>query len=289
MPCTWAAERRDAMRVAAHLHIPFRTIDASREYKKHVIDYLVSEYRAGRTPNPDILCNKEIKFGVFYREALAHGVDAIATGHYRSGDKDQSYFLWAVPREALAKTLFPVWHYTKEYVRALARKWDLPVAEKKDSQGICFLGSISVEEFLLKEFGQQVGDARTPEGVYVGKHTGVLLHTIGERVALTDALEQGPWFVESKDVERNILIVGHSRSVAKERARERVSFTSPNWIQHPEGDVEAQYRYRGSMLRGHIEGNTFVSDLPLPEMPSAGQSIVFYQEGELVGGGSITE
>src|SRR5450759_653042 len=104
MPCTWAEERRDAMRVAARLHIPFRTLDASAEYKKHVIDYLLAEYRAGRTPNPDVMCNKEVKFGAFYRYAMASGADAIAMGHYRSGEKDQSYFLWVVPKDHLNET-----------------------------------------------------------------------------------------------------------------------------------------------------------------------------------------
>jgi len=142
MPCTWAAERRDAMLVAARLHIPFETCDARAEYKKEVIDYLLSEYRAGRTPNPDVMCNKEVKFGAFYRFAKAAGADAIAMGHYRSGEKDQSYFLWAVPKDILNATLFPVGKYAKEEVRALAKQFDLPVAEKKDSQGICFLGSV---------------------------------------------------------------------------------------------------------------------------------------------------
>jgi tRNA-uridine 2-sulfurtransferase len=288
MPCTWAAERRDAMRVAAHLHIPFRTIDASREYKQHVIDYLVAEYRAGRTPNPDILCNKEIKFGVFYREAVAAGADYIATGHYRSGEKDQSYFLWAVPREALAKTLFPVGQYEKERVRALARKWDLPVWEKKDSQGICFLGPISVEEFLEKEFGRAPGEAQTEGGMYAGKHQGALLSTIGERVALTDG-EPGPWFVRAKDVEKNLLIVDHSRVLPVERASRNISFSSPNWLREPVGKVEAQYRYRGAKLLGRIENGVFISDTPLLETPSPGQSLVFYKEGELIGGGSIRE
>src|SRR3989344_6303972 len=153
MPCTWAAERRDAMRVAAHLHIPYLTLDASVEYKKSVIDYLIAEYRAGRTPNPDVMCNREVKFGAFYRFAKEHGADAIATGHYRAGEKDQSYFLWAVPKDILNATLFPVGKMEKIEVRKLAKKFNLPVAKKKDSQGICFLGSVSVKEFLEQEFG----------------------------------------------------------------------------------------------------------------------------------------
>ena len=166
MPCTWAEERRDAMRIVARLRIPFRTLDASEEYKRSVIDYLIAEYRAGRTPNPDVMCNREVKFGAFYRYAMASGADAIAMGHYRSGDKDQSYFLWAVPKDILNATIFPVGNYEKEKVRALAKKFNLPVAEKKDSQGICFLGSVSVKEFLEKELGTD---------------NPALLYTIGQR------------------------------------------------------------------------------------------------------------
>src|SRR3989344_5514845 len=153
MPCTWAAERRDAMRVAVRLRIPFRTFDASVEYKKEVIDYLLAEYRAGRTPNPDVMCNREVKFGAFYRYAMSEGADAIAMGHYRSGEKDQSYFLWAVPKDVLNATIFPVGNLEKSEVRKLAKKFNIPVAEKKDSQGVCFLGSVSVKEFLEKELG----------------------------------------------------------------------------------------------------------------------------------------
>ena len=157
MPCTWAAERRDAMRVAARLHIPFLTLDASAEYKKSVIDYLLAEYRAGRTPNPDVMCNKEVKFGAFYRFAKERGADAIAMGHYRAGEKDQSYFLWAVPKEILESAIFPVGNMQKENVRALAKKFNVPVAEKKDSQGICFLGKINYSEFIRRYVGEKRG------------------------------------------------------------------------------------------------------------------------------------
>jgi len=153
MPCTWQEDRRDAMRVAAHLGIPFYTLDASAEYKKSVIDYLLAEYAAGRTPNPDVMCNREVKFGAFYKFAMEKGADFIATGHYLTGEKDQRYFLWAVPKEVLAKTLFPVGHMEKSGVRKLARKFKLPVAKKKDSQGVCFLGPISMKEFLMDELG----------------------------------------------------------------------------------------------------------------------------------------
>lgn len=273
MPCTWANERRDAMRVAARLHIPFYTLDASAEYKKSVIDYLIAEYRAGRTPNPDVMCNKEVKFGAFYRYAMAEGADAIATGHYRSGEKDQSYFLWAVPKNILAATLFPVGNCEKKRVRALARKFNLPVALKKDSQGVCFLGVVSVKEFLEKELGD---------------NNPALLYTIGQRVG-SDGLpseasaKEGPWYVVGKDVEKKEIMISKTRASAVQK----IPFTDANWFTEPTGVLEAQYRYRGPRVQGHIEKNHFVSVVPLPEIPAPGQSIVLYHGGELVGGGII--
>ncbi|OGG83534.1 hypothetical protein A3I46_03065 [Candidatus Kaiserbacteria bacterium RIFCSPLOWO2_02_FULL_54_13] len=261
MPCTWAEERRDAMRVAARLHIPFRTFDASVEYKKGVIDYLLAEYRAGRTPNTDVMCNREVKFGAFYRFAKAQGADAIATGHYRSGGKDQSYFLWAVPKDILDTVIFPVGNMEKDEVRALAKKYNLPVAEKKDSQGICFLGSVSVEEFLKKELGDD---------------NPALLYTIGQRI------EGG--YVVGKDVEKKEIKIAKTRVGG---ARE-VRFTDANWFSEPAQATEAQYRYRGSRMRGRIEGDIFISAHPLPDIPAPGQSLVFYRDGELIGGGIIT-
>ncbi|MCR4333933.1 MAG: tRNA 2-thiouridine(34) synthase MnmA [Patescibacteria group bacterium] len=262
MPCTWASERRDAMRVAARLHIPFLTLDASVEYKKSVIDYLLAEYRAGRTPNPDVMCNREVKFGAFYRFAKERGADAIAMGHYRSGEKDQSYFLWAVPKEVLGATLFPVGNKEKGEVRMLAKKFNLPVAEKKDSQGVCFLGPVSVKEFLEKELGTD---------------NPAILYTIGQRV------EGG--YVTGKDVEKKEIQISSTRAgVARE-----VRFTDTNWFNDPTRATEAQYRYRGPRIAGHIEEDCFTSSQPLPEMFAVGQSVVFYdKDASLVGGGIIT-
>lgn len=266
MPCAWAVERRDAMRVAARLHIPFLTLDASVEYKKHVIDYLLAEYRAGRTPNPDVMCNREVKFGAFYRFAKAHGADAIATGHYRSGEKDQSYFLWAVPKDVLQATLFPVGNREKKEVRALAKKFNLPVAEKKDSQGICFLGAVSVKEFLEKEFGND---------------NPALLYTIGQKAP--------GGYVIGKDVGKKELIVSRSR---RQEAVAEIKFKDANWFSEPIGELEAQMRYRGPRIAVEVrkvtpyEGNA--SPYGLFEIPAPGQSIVFYKGDELVGGGIIT-
>ncbi len=299
MPCTWADDRRDAMRVAAHLGIPFHTLDAQEEYKKGVIDYLLAEYKAGRTPNPDIMCNREVKFGAFYRFAREHGADFIATGHYAQivhsatgpqllrgldASKDQSYFLWGVPAEAFAHTLFPLGGMYKTEVRTLAAKFKLPVATKKDSQGICFLGSISVEDFLKNEFHPEPGIAIDESGKEIGKHNGAVLHTLGERIALESA-PAGPWYVIRKDMEKNVLTVSHE--LAHTNNAELISLIETNWFQDVNGDVEAQYRYHGPKIQGILNRNQFVPSEPLTEPVAVGQSLVVYRGEVCVGGGII--
>jgi tRNA-specific 2-thiouridylase len=301
MPCTWSEDRRDAMRVAASLQIPFATLDASSEYKQGVIDYLLSEYAAGRTPNPDIMCNREVKFGAFYRYALEKGADYIATGHYartkegtllRGIDetKDQSYFLWAVPKEALARTLLPLGSLKKDETRRIAQQYRLPNASKKDSQGICFLGSISVEDFLRQEIGSEEGVAYTQDGTRVGTHSGALLHTIGSRVALIDALP-GPWYVVRKDMQQNMLTVSKERRSAGTTGS--ISLTSSNWLTDVEPGtlLSAQYRYHGPIIEGSLSGDqtSFVPKDTLPEALAAGQSLVIYNDEIVIGGGIITE
>jgi tRNA-specific 2-thiouridylase len=261
MPCTWREDRRDAMRVAAHLGIPFITLDASAEYKKSVIDYLLAEYKAGRTPNPDVMCNRDVKFGAFYSFAMAHGADFIATGHYLSGEKDQRYFLWAVPKEVFAKAVFPVGHMDKSEVRKLAKRFELPVSEKKDSQGVCFLGSVSVKDFLREELGTE---------------NPALLHTLGERV-------DGEYVV-GKDVEKGTLTLADSR----ESNQTSITFREANWFLEPSKVTRAQTRYRGPSVAGRIEGDTFIPSETLSEYAVPGQSIVFYDGEEMAGGGIIT-
>jgi tRNA-uridine 2-sulfurtransferase len=296
LPCTWAKERRDAMRVAAHLGIPFHTLDASVAYKKGVIDYLIREYGAGRTPNPDIFCNRDVKFGAFYEFAKAQGAHRIATGHYARTEngrlyraahdaKDQSYFLWAVPNDALRMTEFPLGEVSsKDAVRALARKYALPVAEKKDSQGICFLGPVSMEDFLRTELQVSPGTAKDEAGRVIGRHGGAVLATLGERVALTDA-PPGPWYVREKDLSTNTLVVSKTREVS---AQGGIVFTNTHWFAEPqEGQVTAQYRYHGPLVEGVITGNSCIPSTPLSEPAAPGQSLVFYRGNECLGGGII--
>jgi tRNA-specific 2-thiouridylase len=305
MPCTWADDRRDAMRVAAHLNIPFHTLDASAEYKKSVIDYLIAEYAAGQTPNPDIMCNREVKFGAFYKFAREHGADFIATGHYArttrshladarcdlekgiDTTKDQSYFLWAVPREALEHTLFPVGEFQKRRVRELASQFRLPVAEKKDSQGICFLGSISVDEFLRQELSPEPGTAVNEQGDVIGVHDGAVLYTLGERASLANA-HPGPWYVLKKDMATNSIIVGHELPQGNEA--KVMHLREANWLEsRPQGTVvTGQYRYHGNLIKGFLdqEQNIFTPQAPITEPIASGQSLVLY-EGELCIGGGI--
>lgn len=259
MPCTWAADRQDAMRVAAKLQIPFQTLDASAEYKRGVIDYLLAEYAAGRTPNPDVMCNREVKFGAFYRYARTHGADAIATGHYRAGEKDQTYFLALVPKEILDETVFPVGRMNKKEVRALATRYGLPVALKKDSQGVCFLGSVSVKEFLRQELGDDAA----------------ILHTIGERI-------DGKYVVGKEAGE--LILADTPQLLHTER---RIVFRDANWLLDPKEVTSAQMRYRAMRVEGRVEGTAFLAAQPLREPPSPGQLIAFYRGNECAGGGII--
>src|SRR3989344_2576606 len=197
--CSWREDRLDAMRVAASLGIPFREIGLSDEYKEEVVDGMVADYARGTTPNPDVLCNTSIKFGHFMKWALAEGADYIATGHYarlRQGfggqariellrgadhNKDQSYFLWQLGQEELSRTLFPVGELTKHEVRALAKRFGLPNSGKPDSQGLCFVGDVSMEEFLARFIPLIPGSVVDVSGKTIGEHQGAALYTVGQR------------------------------------------------------------------------------------------------------------
>lgn len=300
LPCTWTEDRRDAMRVAARLQIPFVTLDASQAYKQSVIDYLIAEYRAGRTPNPDIMCNKDVKFGVGYDYARNHGADYFATGHYAQVEdgiirrgvdsgKDQSYFLWAIPKEALSHILFPLGGMKKEDVRKLARAWHLPVAEKKDSQGICFLGAVSIEDFLRTEVGLTPGRAVDENGNDVGTHEGAIAYTLGERVSLVGGAI-GPWYVVRKDVATNTLTVSHTPAPSQERGTSvTLSQTHLLTTLSESTNLTAQYRYHGPVISGTLSSDrkTYTPTEPLLEPVAQGQSLVFYDGNTLIGGGII--
>ncbi len=300
LPCTWAEDRRDAMRVAAKLHIPFVTLDASVEYKKSVIDYLVREYAVGRTPNPDIFCNRDVKFGAFYTFAKKHGADFVATGHYarvvdgallRGIDtaKDQSYFLWAISKETLPSLLFPLGNLHKTDVRALAARYALPVAQKRDSQGICFLGAVSIEDFLRSEIGLTRGNAYDETGSEMGTHEGAISYTLGERANIQGA-PPGPWYVMKKDIQKNTLMVANT-PFRSGKIHNSIRFSNLHWFTSTEGAVSAQTRYHGPLVEGILDtsSHTFTPIKPLSEQCAPGQSVVFYRGETLVGGAVIEE
>lgn len=307
IPCTWEAERRDAMRVAAVLDIPFLTCDAETAYRDEVAAYMIREYTAGRTPNPDVMCNKYVKFGVFLEFAREHGVDTVATGHYarveeQEGDyilkrgidteKDQSYFLWTLTTAQRASILFPVGNSTKAAIRKEAEHAGLPTFAKADSQGICFLGEINMKEFL-KQYAKTVpGNILDTNGNIIGTHDGALLYTIGERhgFTVTRSTHKGvPQYVVAKDLALNTITVATTLRTAQGT---KIRLHHINWISAPRETCEAQFRYRQTPFHVQIEeksdhtGTLSVTDSSI-EIPSAGQSCVFYDGDVCLGGGII--
>jgi tRNA-specific 2-thiouridylase len=325
LPCTWREERREAMRAAAHLRIPFLTLDLEKEYKEGVVDYMIREYGAGRVPNPDVMCNKYVKFGAFLDFAKKNGADFIATGHYAqiqaSGvrrqeegnadatiyhlfagvdkEKDQSYFLWTLTQEQLAHTLFPVGHLEKTEVRALARKYGLPNAEKKDSQGLCFMGAVDMAEFLKHYLDTTPGNVVDEEGNVIGTHDGALLYTIGQRHGFTTQKQQvneAPYFVVGKDMEHNTLTVAHRTLQGETRRITDISVIDLHLIASEtlsgQKEIKARIRYRGdlfpALINKAVTGNLCYVTFPETiEGVATGQSIVFYYKEECLGGGII--
>jgi len=303
-PCPAAQDRIEAMRVAAHLDIPFVEIDLSKEYERRVFDISMQEFTRGRTPNPDSLCNREIKFGTFFEFAKAHGADFVATGHYARAkethllegvdeNKDQSYFLWAVPREQLAQTLFPVGGMHKPEVRALAKKFKLPNARRKDSQGLCFLGDISLDDMLAKEVKTTPGRVLAEDGSEVGTHKGAAHYTLGQRhgfeLTVRSSSEQ-PHFVIGKDMEANTITV--SAHKFPQGAREsHLTLEDTNWIRDTlPGTYMARFRYRQKLIPAtlvKILGNSAEITLHEPQYVPLGQSLVLYKGEECLGGGII--
>jgi tRNA-specific 2-thiouridylase len=327
--CNEEAERRDAMRVAAHLDIPFLTFDLESVYKKEVGDYMISEYRRGRTPNPDVMCNREVKFGAFLKKALALGADFVATGHYarvrqmknsstllhpaggtfrlrnsssaglgkgRDPSKDQSYFLWALNQEQLSKIIFPVGNLKKTEVRRLAKKFGLPVAEKKDSQGICFLGAVDLKKFLKHYIKPRRGKVLNTAGKIIGHHEGVAFHTLGERHGFTitkKSPNDKPYYIVGKNVNKNILVVSQYPHLGRGRPGRGIILQNTNWISKvPEKNkiYTAQIRYHGEFLSckikitGKTKAEVIFSAMPLV---AAGQSCVVYDRELCLGGGVV--
>ena len=364
MKCTWREERRDAMRVSAHLRIPFLELDLSEEYRIYVAEYFIDEYKKGRTPNPDVMCNKEIKFGRFYNWARTHGADYVATGHYsqilpllpcpvRRGmasspdsgrtnesdqlssgaiyspktlggsphldgvgmglfcstdtTKDQSYFLWTLKSEQLNHILFPIGNFEKKHVRQLAKKFGIPVAEKKDSQGICFIGDIGMKEFLMHYILQKRGDVLNTDGDIIGYHDGAVFYTIGERhgfIITKKGASDEPMYVVEKDIEENTITVAPlvPLSPSSDEGQltyfrgAKINLISINDINSTLAigqKLSCQIRYHGEIKSCMVsEYNlvlhtaTVILDVSDATIAS-GQSLVIYDGDRCVGGGVI--
>jgi tRNA-uridine 2-sulfurtransferase len=301
LPCTWIDEKRDAMRVCAALDIPFHFLDAEPEYKQGVADFMIEEYRAGRTPNPDVLCNRVIKFGVLWDYVQKQGGTAIATGHYaqiKEGKlciaadetKDQSYFLWMLRDNELAHIRFPIGHLTKTEVRSIAEKAKLFTATKKDSQGICFLGDIDMREFLSHYIQEQKGDVVDETGTVIGDHDGVLFYTLGERHGFritAPPMQREPQYVVSKDIEGNKLIVSpRIHSSEQKGQKQEIELRDINWIVPPKirKKYDIQIRYHGNRISAMLKNKTTII-VASSEVISPGQSLVIYEKQVLMGGG----
>lgn len=305
LPCHWEQERLDAMRVAAHLGIPFFTCDAEEAYKNDVADYFIREYKAGRTPNPDVMCNTHVKFGRFYEFARERGADAIATGHYarteiRKGKatllrgvdtaKDQSYFLWNVRDEVLAHTLFPIGGMTKTEVRAIAARAKLPTATKRESQGVCFLGHVDIPEFLGHYLTLTPGPVSTPHGEVIGSHDGIELYTIGQRHGFSVSHGETPYYIVAKNQETNTLIVSPDKPQLTKKSQ--IVLANGSCDSFSQGrEVCMQTRYRQTPTRIRLEkvhkDSTLISVLEDAEFPALGQSCVLYDRDVVLGGGII--
>jgi len=302
--CGLKEEKRDALRVALHLGIPFLTFDFRDGYRKRVFEYMIREYAEGKTPNPDVMCNREIKFGLFLERALELGADYIATGHYarpaRDGDqpglqeavdkaKDQTYFLWALDRSRLRHALFPAGEHTKSQVREIARAMKLPTAEKKDSQGLCFVGRLHFGYFLREHFSQREGAVVNSGGKAVGKHDGVTFYTIGQRHGLGIG-GKVPYYVAEKNITTNTLLVGEGPDDPVLFKKE-ILVHHLNWLSDFRvGRCEVRIRYRQPKVEAVVveeeDRVRVIFDNPQRGV-AAGQSAVFYWKEKVLGGGII--
>lgn len=301
--CPWKDDYQDAKRVAVQLGIPFKMYDFETQYKQKVVDYMIDEYKAGRTPNPDIMCNQEVKFKLFLAAAFEDGADMIATGHYarvkdgkllraKDENKDQTYFLYRVTEEALQKTLFPLGDYTKSEVRKLAEKFGLVTAKKKESMGICFVGKVGIKEFLSQYVTTEPGEIKDQHGIVVGEHDGAIFYTIGQRSGL--GVGGGlPFYVTGKDIAKNEVYVTTDLD-DKQLWKKSITLTSLHWINHAPADgakIHVRTRHRAALVDATISIDGSTATLELEDEIRAltpGQSAVIYDNRTVLGGGVIT-
>jgi tRNA-uridine 2-sulfurtransferase len=304
--CTADADRIDALKVATLIDIPFKYLNFVKEYKKRVIDHFYSEFQAGRTPNPDVLCNKEIKFGMFLKWAQKKGFDYVATGHYarvrKDGDtyqllrgvdtgKDQSYFLYQLNQDQLSKALFPVGDMDKKALRTLAKEVGFHNADKPDSVGICFIGEVDIKEFLKDKIDTKPGNVIDMQGKVVGKHDGVQFYTIGQRrgFEISD-YHKDPLYIVDKKVDTNELVVGLSGQGLKDN----LDATDLHWISGTQPDTkfncDVRIRHLGELYPAEVTVKDTTAHVQFEKNVfgiASGQSAVFYNEEVTLGGGII--
>ena len=308
--CNWRDERRDAIRVCASLNVPFLECDAEEVYKKEVADYMIAEYKRGRTPNPDVMCNRNVKFGVFWQFAKTRGADFIATGHYaqvkkvKTGyelqvspdtSKDQTYFLWTLTQEDLSHVLFPIGKYKKEQVRKLAKKFKLPTATKKDSQGICMLGPLDTKEFLKHYIKEKSGDVLNESGEKIGTHQGAWFLTLGERHGFTVTSKtpnDAPYYIVAKDVISNTVTVSMQKTTPLARNPKELHLEKVNWISGviPEKESNVALCYHGELIPVTVsneKGSVVLKTKKAFPLVASGQSAVFYSGKTCLGGAIV--
>lgn len=312
MPCPWKDDYQDAKRVAVQLDIPFKMYDFENEYRDKVVGYMIDEYQAGRTPNPDIMCNQEVKFKLFLDTALEDGADLIATGHYariESGqlwaaantEKDQTYFLYRVKESALQKSLMPIGDFaTKAEVRDMAKKLGLATADKKDSQGICFVGKVGIRDFLNQYITTESGAIKDQHGITIGEHDGAIFYTIGQRHGLN--VGGGlPYYVTSKDMAKNEVYV--TTNLDDENLwKNQLTLTDVHWI-NSKPDMSKIYqvrtRFRAPLVNATLQmaSNDDDTMYSIPTLRvvlseevraiTPGQSTVIYDGDRVLGGGIV--
>ncbi|AUN98233.1 tRNA 2-thiouridine(34) synthase MnmA [Bacteriovorax stolpii] len=309
--CQSSKEYADVVKVCEKLDIPYYSVDFIKEYKEQVFSHFVEEYKMGFTPNPDILCNREIKFKVFFEKAMELGADFLATGHYcqslmvdgqqrlvKGADplKDQSYFLYTIKKEILEKVLFPIGHIPKTEVRRIAAKYDLATKEKKDSTGICFIGERNFKNFLSNYVTFEDGNFETLDGTIVGRHTGATYYTLGQRKGLGLGGQGEPWFVVGKDMKRNVVIVErgdhHPHMYADTLTATDLSFVGGAWDRPLPFKCTAKVRYRQkdqACTVTKIEGDKIYVEFDEAQRAiTPRQSVVFY-DGDVCLGGAMIE
>ena len=303
----WAADYQDALRVAAKLGIPLLRWDFVKEYKETVLDYMFAEYEKGRTPNPDILCNKFVKFGSWLDKAKELGFAKLATGHYarikqsknfvklmegKDKNKDQTYFLHQLNQEQLKHALFPIGDYTKPEGRKLPKKFGLPNADKEESMGICFVGEVPMKDFLLKKIKSKPGKIILSTGEAIGEHDGLSFYTIGQRNLGVKTKQNKPLYVVAKNFDRNELVVGYEDDKLLYKKEAEVAEIS--WVggkQKLPLNCETRLRHRQVLEKVKVEvknKKVFLKFSKSQRAVTPGQFAVFYKKGECLGGGVIS-